>query len=70
MAIIKESYAAQCKNLFQPTPRPGRHPCDLGPNPPVITDVPIITTLLPTLNMSLPVVPTVDVSLPVVTLAP
>ncbi|KAH7076172.1 hypothetical protein FB567DRAFT_608859 [Paraphoma chrysanthemicola] len=58
-----------CKNLFQPTPRPGPHPCELRPNPPIITDVPVITTSLPTLNVSLPVVPTGNVSLPVVTLA-
>ncbi|KAH8704568.1 hypothetical protein GQ44DRAFT_716523 [Phaeosphaeriaceae sp. PMI808] len=57
-----------CKDFFQPTPRSGRHPCDFGHGPPLITDVPTITTLIPvvpTLNISFPVVPTLNISLPV-----
>jgi hypothetical protein len=60
-----------CKDLFRPTPRPGRHPCELGPNPPLITSLPNITTLVPvvpTLNISLPALPTgppANISLPV-----
>ncbi|KAF2030758.1 hypothetical protein EK21DRAFT_111629 [Setomelanomma holmii] len=57
-----------CKNLFTPSPRPGRHPCELGPNPPLNTSVPEISTLLPTLNVSVPIGPSGNVTVPVVTI--
>ncbi|KAH6877918.1 hypothetical protein BKA58DRAFT_85170 [Alternaria rosae] len=54
-----------CSNLFQPTPRPGPHPCELGPNPPVVTSFPNLTGS-PTANVTLPVIPTANVTLPTV----
>jgi hypothetical protein len=58
---------SQCSNLFKPTPRPGPHPCELGPNPPVISSFPILTGL-PTMNFTLPTLPTANVTLPTVSL--
>ncbi|KAF1829380.1 hypothetical protein BDW02DRAFT_583748 [Decorospora gaudefroyi] len=65
-----------CSNLFKPTPRPGRHPCAIGPNPPNLTTsvskslaettVPIITTSL--LSVGTLSLPTTNVTLPTVSL--
>ncbi|KAF2821413.1 hypothetical protein CC86DRAFT_411103 [Ophiobolus disseminans] len=57
-----------CKDLYQPTPRSGRHPCELGQNPPLITSVPELPSsvpVVPTLNVSLPGLPSANVTLPV-----
>ncbi|KAH7408514.1 hypothetical protein DE146DRAFT_629420 [Phaeosphaeria sp. MPI-PUGE-AT-0046c] len=54
-----------CKELFKPTPKTGRHPCDFGGPRPEITPAPSLTPVLPTGNITLPVVPTSNVSLPV-----
>ncbi|KAF1917442.1 hypothetical protein BDU57DRAFT_165295 [Ampelomyces quisqualis] len=59
-----------CKNLFQPTPRPGKHPCDFGGPPSLVTPAPQVPSLitipvLPTMSITLPVLPTNNVSLPV-----
>ncbi|RYO17433.1 hypothetical protein AA0121_g5788 [Alternaria tenuissima] len=52
-----------CSNLFKPTPRPGPHPCELGPNPPVLTSTPTLTGM-PAANFTLPVLPTANVTFP------
>ncbi|KAH7340037.1 hypothetical protein BKA66DRAFT_434888 [Pyrenochaeta sp. MPI-SDFR-AT-0127] len=58
-----------CSNLFQPTPRSGRHPCELGPNPPFVTSAPELITssvpALPTANLTVPILPISNVTRPV-----
>ncbi|KAF2846430.1 hypothetical protein T440DRAFT_510915 [Plenodomus tracheiphilus IPT5] len=54
-----------CSTLYSPTPRPGPHPCELGPNPPpLITELPVtlsVNITVPTVNVPVPVVPVVTV---------
>ncbi|OAL48205.1 hypothetical protein IQ07DRAFT_91497 [Pyrenochaeta sp. DS3sAY3a] len=51
-----------CSALFQPTPRTsGRHPCELGPNPPVVTSPPDVSSVLASLTASANLTVTVTV---------
>ncbi|KAL6704837.1 hypothetical protein ACN47E_007520 [Coniothyrium glycines] len=59
-----------CSNLFSPTPLSGRHPCELGSNPPPVTSAPgIISTPVatwPSANLTLTHLPSANTIQPTV----